>query len=296
MKPIIDAVRAGKLVCIVGPTASGKTELAVRVAEEVGGEIVSADSIQVYRRFDIGSGKPTEEEKRRAPHHLIDVRDPLDPMDAARFVTMADEAIDAIRSKNKVPIVCGGTFLWVKALTSGLASAPPADVSIRQAHRALVSREGRNALYARLSAVDPKAAARLHPNDVVRVSRALEVFELTGETITSVQEKHAFRTRRYDAALFAVAIDPEELRTRIEKRTDAWLEAGWIDHVRALVADGFSGARAMSSVGFKEIFEALPAAVDRDALRTKIVQHTRIFARRQRTWLNHEPVTWVGRR
>jgi tRNA dimethylallyltransferase len=290
MKEVADAARSGKLVCIVGPTATGKTELAVRVAEEVGGEIVSADSVQVYRRFELGTGKPSADERRRAPHHLVDIVEPMDPMDAARWVALADSAIANIRARGKIPIVCGGTFLWVKALVSGLAGAPPADETIRTAHRALVDKEGRPALHAKLAAVDPKSAARLHPNDLVRVSRALEVFELTGETMTDVQERHAFRSKRHDFELFAITMSSDDLRARIEKRVRAWLDAGWIEEVKALILAGFREARAMSSVGFKEIAEG---PLD-ETVAIKIVQHTRVFARRQRTWLNHEPVRWLS--
>jgi tRNA dimethylallyltransferase len=294
MTEILVAARTGKLVCVVGSTATGKTDLAIRVAEEVGGEIVSADSVQVYRRFELGTGKPSAEERKRAPHHLVDIVDPMDPMDAARWVELADAAIASIRARGKIPIVCGGTFLWVKALVQGLASAPPADASIRAAHRALAEKEGRPALHAKLAKVDPKSAARLHPNDIVRVSRALEVFELSGETMTAIQERHAFKTSRHDAAMFAITMTSEDLRKRIERRVEAWLAAGWVDEVRALVAAGFAGSRAMGAVGFREIAEALATgALDKEVLATKIVQHTRVFARRQRTWLNHEPVRFV---
>lgn len=293
---VAHAARSGKLVCIVGPTATGKTDLAVRVAEEVGGEIVSADSVQIYRRFEIGTGKPSAIERRRAPHHLIDAIEPLDPMDAARWVALADEAIAEVRARGRIPIVCGGTFLWVKALVSGLASAPPADEALRGAHRAVAEKEGRAALHAKLARVDPKSAARLHPNDLVRVSRALEVFELTGETMSEVQERHAFGAHRHEAELFAIAMSAEDARRRIEGRVNDWLAAGWIDHVRSLLAAGFAEARAMGSVGFHEIANAIGAGtpIDTPALAVKIVQHTRIFARRQRTWLNREPIHWLS--
>lgn len=288
--------RAGSaLVCVVGPTATGKTELAVRACEQVGGEVVSADSVQIYRRFELGTGKPTEAERRRAPHHLVGAADPLDPMDAARWVELADAAILDIRARDKVPIVVGGTFLWVRALVAGLAPMPPADPAIRAAHRALAEREGRPALHARLAAVDPTSAARLHPNDLVRVSRALEVFEQSGESLSALHARHAFRARRYDAALFALDVPAETLRVRIEARAALWLDAGWVEQVRARLAEGLGAARAMGSVGFREIARALGSGgpIDRAALIAEIVQHTRIFARRQRTWLAHEPVRWM---
>lgn len=294
---VVAAARASStLVCVVGPTGTGKTELAVRVCQEVGGEIVSADSVQVYRRFELGTGKPTEAERRRAPHHLVGVADPLDPMDAARWVELADAAIRDVRARGKVPIVCGGTFFWVKSLVSGLAPMPPADPAVREAHRALAARDGRPALHARLAKVDPASAARLHPNDLVRVSRALEVFERLGETLSALHARHALGERRYEAELFALEVPADALRARVEARARAWLEAGWIDEVRALVAAGYASARAMGSVGFAEISRALVSggSIDRDALLGEIVQHTHIFARRQRTWLAHQRVRWLG--
>jgi tRNA dimethylallyltransferase len=281
------------LLAVVGPTASGKTELAVRVAERLGGEIVSADSVQIYRHFDIGSGKPTPAERARAPHHLIDALDPLDRVDAARFASLAQGAIDDIRARGKRPILCGGTFLWVKALLYGLAEAPPASETIRARHRALADAEGRPALHARLAAVDPVIAARLHPNDLVRVSRALEVHELTGEPMSSWQARHGFATPRLRARLVGLEVDPEELTRRITARVHAWLEAGWADEVRALVGAGYGDSRAMGSVGYREVRASLASSPSREELAILIVRSTRIFARRQRTWLHHAAMTWL---
>src|SRR6185503_17437759 len=162
------------LTVVVGPTASGKTALAIRLAEERGGEIVSADSVQIYRRFAVGTGKPSASEQARAVHHLIDVLEPDQPIDAAGWATLATRTIDEVRARGKEPIVCGGTFLWVRALLFGLAEAPAGDPVVRARHREQAEREGRPALHAALSQVDPQSAARLAPNDFVRVSRALE--------------------------------------------------------------------------------------------------------------------------
>jgi tRNA dimethylallyltransferase len=281
------------VLAVVGPTASGKTELAVQVAEQIGGEIVSADSVQVYRRFDIGSGKPSLEEQARACHHLIDVLDPLDPMDAARFAARPRAALDDIRSRGKRPIVCGGTFLWVKALLFGLAEAPPASEAIRAAHRAVAEADGRPALHARLATIDPASAARLHPNDLIRVSRALEVHELTGEPMSAWQARHGFATERLRAHLVGIAVEPEELTRRITARVHGWLASGWVDEVRTLVAEGFGDARAMGSVGYREVRRCVDDPISYDELEILIVRSTRIFARRQRTWLHHASVTWL---
>jgi tRNA dimethylallyltransferase len=289
------AEKAPELTVVVGPTASGKTALAVALAERSGGEVVSADSVQIYRRFDVGAGKPSSEELGRARHHLIDAVDPLEPMDAARFAKLADDCIADIVSRSKTPIVCGGTFLWIRALLFGLSPAPPADPGVRERHRALAEAEGREALHARLKEVDALAATRLAPNDFVRVSRALEVMELTGTPLSSWHEQHGFRERRYSARLVGVKRTPEELTERIEKRTRAMLDAGWVDEVRALIDGGYRDARAMGSVGYRQIAQAVDrGSIDREALERDIVRATRIFARRQRTWIRDEPVEWIS--
>ncbi|HEX4337059.1 MAG TPA: tRNA (adenosine(37)-N6)-dimethylallyltransferase MiaA [Polyangiaceae bacterium] len=282
------------LLVLVGPTASGKSSLALRAAERLGGEIVSADSVQVYRRFDVGSGKPSLAERERVPHHLIDVVEPGDAMDAARWARLAEDAIVAIRSRGKVPIVCGGTYLWVRALLLGLVPAPPADDAIRARHAATAESEGRGALHAELARVDPESARKLAPNDFVRVSRALEVHELTGKPLSAWHEAHGFRERRHAARLVGVHWSKEALSARIVDRARQMLDTGFIDEVRALVADGHGESRAMSAVGYRQVKDALGrGAVDRDALLDEIVRATRVFARRQRTWLRNEPVTWL---
>jgi tRNA dimethylallyltransferase len=286
----------GALLAVVGPTASGKTALAVELAERLGGEIISADSVQIYRGFDVGSGKPSAEEVARAPHHLVSTLDPLDHVDAARWADMAAGAIDDVRARGRAPIVCGGTFLWVKALVFGLAEAPAASADVRERHRTMVDRQGRPALHEALRAVDPESAARLHPNDFVRVSRALEVFELTGRPLSAWQREHAFARVRRPAKLVALACDPDELTERIRARVRAWLAGGWIEEVEALLARGYGEARAMSSVGYAQVRAMLAGELPRDELEIAIVRATRVFARRQRTWLNHADVTWLRER
>lgn len=283
------------LLVIVGPTASGKTALALSVAEACGGEIVSADSVQVYRGFDVGASKPTLVERQRVPHHLIDVADPADTLDASAWATLADRAVTDIRARGRTPVICGGTFLWVKALLFGLAAAPPADPAVRERHRVLAEVEGRAAVHAALAKVDPVAAARLAPNDFIRVSRALEVYELTGTPQTEWHARHGFRQHRHAARLVGVQWTPDELSARIEVRTRAMLDGGLIDEVRRLVSEGHGEARAMQSVGYRQVAEALKAvSVDESALFGAIVRATRIFARRQRTWLRDQPVEWLA--
>lgn len=297
MDAIVDAAvvarAAGELLAIVGPTASGKTALAVRVAERVSGEIVSADSVQIYRGFDIGSGKPGADEMARAPHHLVGAVDPLEHVDASRWAAMATRAIDDVRSRGRVPIVCGGTFLWVKALLFGLAQAPAAHEPTRARHAEFAEREGRAALHQRLRAVDAESAARLHPNDFVRVSRALEVFELTGKPMSAWQREHAFAAAKHRAKLVAIACEPAAATERIRARAAAWLAGGWIEEVETLVARGYGDARAMGSVGYAQVRAMLSGELPRQQLLDAIVRATRVFARRQRTWLNHVEVQWL---
>jgi tRNA dimethylallyltransferase len=283
------------LVAVVGPTASGKSELALRLCERFGGELVSADSVQVYRRFDIGSAKPSLEERQRVPHHLVDALEPLEPLDAARFVQLARESITDILARGKRPIVCGGTFLWVRALLYGLAEAPAADAAIRARHREEAERHGRAHLHAQLLAVDPESHARLMPNDLVRVSRALEVHELTGRPLSALQAEHGFRTPLYDARFVGIRRERPELAERIERRVAAMFEQGWLDEVRSLLDDGYAEARALRSVGYRQVAEALRTGepIDRAQLAASVSQATRTFVRRQLTWLREEPVHWV---
>jgi tRNA dimethylallyltransferase len=283
------------LLAVVGPTASGKTALAVALAVRLGGEVVSADSVQIYRAFDVGSGKPTAEEVARAPHHLVSALDPLEPIDAAAWAARASRALEEVRARGKMPILCGGSFLWVKALLFGLAEAPAASVEVRARHRALAETEGRSTLHARLRAVDPESARRLHPHDVVRVSRALEVFELSGRPLSAWQREHGFARVRPPARLLAIAHEGPALTERIQMRVRGWLAQGWVEEVERLLAAGCGDARAMGSVGYAQVRAMLAGTLPRGELETAIVRATRVFARRQRTWLNHADVQWLGR-
>jgi tRNA dimethylallyltransferase len=284
---------ADPMVAVVGPTATGKTALAIALAERLGGEIVGADSVQIYTRFDVGSGKPTANEIARAPHHLVGQVDPLAHVDAAAWAERAEKVIADVRSRGRWPIVCGGTFLWVKALLFGLAEAPAASAEIRLRHQDIARSDGRPSLHERLRSVDPEAAARLHPNDFVRVSRALEVHELSGKPLSVWQREHGFKKARHPATLIAIAHDAEALTDRITARVRGWLDAGWIEEVEGLLEGGYGEARAMGSVGYAQVRAMLAGEIAREDLQTAIVRATRVFARRQRTWLNHADVAWV---
>jgi tRNA dimethylallyltransferase len=284
------------VLAVVGPSASGKSELAVRLCQRIDGELVSADSVQIYRRFDIGSAKPSAAERALVKHHLIDELDPLDAADAARFVRLAEERLRDILARGKRPVLCGGTFLWVRALHYGLAPAPPADPAIRARHREEAERLGRAALHARLAAIDPQSHARLAPNDLLRVSRALEVHELTGKSLSELQAEHGFRTPRVPLRLVGIAHGRAQLHERIQRRVRSMFEQGWLDEVRGLLRDGYGDARALRSVGYRQLAEALSsgAALDLPALSERVVQATRQFVRHQLTWLREEPVQWLA--
>jgi tRNA dimethylallyltransferase len=285
-----------ELTVVVGPTASGKTSLAVELSRRFGAEIVVADSVQLYRRFDIGSGKPTPAERAAVPHHLLDVADAKIPLDAAAFAEKATETIAGLHARGCPVVVCGGTFLWVRALLFGLAEGAPRDAAVRSRHQEIVTRDGVAALHEALAAVDAASATKLHPNDVLRVSRALEVFELTGRPLSAVQGEHGFREARHRFRLVGPARAREELDRRIEARVDEWLGSGWVDEVRGLLADGYGETRALASIGYKQLSEYVQSdgRLTLAETRLAIVRATRTLVRRQRTWLRDEPVQWLG--
>jgi tRNA dimethylallyltransferase len=283
------------LLVVVGPTATGKSALASQLAERLNGEIISADSVQVYRYFDIGAGKPTAEERARAQHHLIDIAEPEEPLEASVWAELARAAISEVRERGCVPIVCGGTFLWIRALLYGLAEAPPADEGIRRRHKEKAEKQGRESLHRDLALVDPKSAGRLHPNDLVRVSRALEVYELSGRTLSDIQEEHGFRKQLYRAHLLGVRWEKEAYEARLAGRVRAMIAAGFRDEVKSLLARGYGATRAMESVGYRQVKEAVESGEEPndDELALSVTRVTRIFARRQRTWLRDQPVEYV---
>ncbi|HEY2386678.1 MAG TPA: tRNA (adenosine(37)-N6)-dimethylallyltransferase MiaA [Candidatus Binatia bacterium] len=282
-----------RVLALVGPTASGKTEVALALAERLGAEIVGADSRQVYRYLDIGTAKPSAAERARVGHHMVDVAEPDEIFDAARFRRAALAAIDDIASRGRPVIVCGGTGLYLRALLRGLFPAPPRAPELRARLHALEEREP-GALHRRLARVDPDAAARLHPNDLLRVVRALEVEALTGRPISAWQGEHRFPGGELDALVLGCHRPADELAARIEARCDAMLAAGLLDEIAALWARGFGAELpSMQSVGYREMGAHLSAqraagAADLAAARGAFVRATRRLAKRQRTWFGAE--------
>lgn len=274
------------MLAIVGPTASGKSAVALAVAEACGAEIVSCDSMQVYRGLDIGTAKPTAAERTRVPHHLIDVAEPDEPFSAARYAALADRAIAEIAARGRPVIVVGGTGLYLRALRWGLVDAPPRDDALRaQLYAEEAARPG--ALHARLAAVDPEAAGRLAPRDLVRVVRALEVHALTGRPISAHHAAHAPR-ERHPMQVFVLDPPRDVLDRRIAARTDEMLAAGWVDETRRLAARYGRAVAPLGAVGYREILMFLEGALAEAELRPAIVRATRHYARRQRTWFRKE--------
>lgn len=294
-KSVVDELDLGdaEIAVVVGPTASGKSDLALELATAKNGEIIGADSVQVYRYFDVGSGKPSAEERAKVVHHLVDVVDPLDSIDAAGYAERARAAVADVKRRGRLPIVCGGSFLWVRALLYGLAQAPPGDPELRKRHRDIAEAEGRSAVHARLQEVDPESAARLNPNDLVRVSRALEVFESSGRPLSTWHGEHGFRDSHYRARLLGIRWSSDELLARIALRTERAVAGGWIDEVEELVRRGYRDTRPMGSVGYRQVLAYLEGKLGRAELAPEINRATKVFARRQRTWLRDRPVAWL---
>jgi tRNA dimethylallyltransferase len=276
-------------VAVLGPTASGKSALGLALAEHLGGEIVACDSQQVYLGMDIGTAKPTLEERRRVPHHGLDLCHPDEAFHAARWAVVARAAIKSIAGRGRVPIVVGGTGLYYRALTAGLFEAPPPDPTLRARHRELCERDGIEALRASLAAVDPEAAAGIAPRDFVRLSRALEVYQQTGVAITTLR-RQASPPR--DLLPRVLLLDPPlaESRARIAARVDAMIAAGFLDEVRALHAAGYGPTlRPLQALGYKQLGAVLAGEMSIADAAAETVRATFAYARRQRTWFKKEP-------
>jgi len=275
-------------VVLVGPTAVGKSALALTLARRVSGEIVSADSTQVYRGMDIGTAKPDAATRAAIPHHLLDLIEPTDAYSAARFRSDAIAAIDAIRARGRMPIVVGGTMLYVKALREGLSALPAADAALRASLEARAASIGWPAMHAALARVDPATATRLAPTDAQRIQRALEVHALTGQPLSALQgAREAQRGIGTSVVVALLTADRARLHAAIARRFDAMLAAGLVDEVRELRrrlplrAD----MPSMRSVGYRQVFDYLEGRIDRASLRERGVAATRQLARRQLTWL-----------
>ena len=291
------AVSSPKILVIVGPTASGKTRLAVELAQAHNGEVVSADSMQIYRGMDIGTAKPTAAEMAGIPHHMIDVADPWEDFSVARYVEMAAACVDDILARGKLPIVAGGTGLYVDSLLSGrtFAAFSP-DAPFRQALEEELSQRGGAAMLEKLAQVDPEAAARLHPNDHKRIIRALEVYQSTGKTISQHNRETQALPPRYDALTLALSFrDRADLWRRIDQRVDQMAAAGLEEEVRSLLASGLPRTcTSMQAIGYKEFVAAVEGEMSWEEAQELVKLRSRQYAKRQLTWFRrNEASNWI---
>lgn len=283
------------LLVICGPTASGKTALALELAERWPFEVISADSRQVYRSMDIGTAKPTPDELRRLRHHLVDVVDPEDDFSAADFVRLGHAAIAAVVARGKLPVLVGGTGLYIQALTEGLLDAPGADAELRRQLLAAEAAGGAGTLHRRLAAVDPVSAARLPPRNLVRIVRALEVYQLSGRPLSDLQAEHGFADQPYRLLVLGLTAAREELYRRIDRRSEQMFTAGLIEETRALLARGVAPeCKGLRTIGYREVVRLLSGDIDQATALALVQRETRRYAKRQLTWFAKTPeIIWV---
>jgi tRNA dimethylallyltransferase len=282
------------LVIINSPTATGKSKLAIDLALEINAEIISADSLQVYRYLDIGTAKPSKEDRSKVRHHLIDIVDPDEEYNAALFAEQARAAIKEIAGRGKRVIVAGGTGLYIRALLGGIISTPQVDENIRNYYRRLRDEKGKPYLFELLQKRDPDAAGQLNPNDSVRVIRALEVLEQSGESIIALRRKHLFADRPYQAYKIGLTVEREALKQRINERTDGMIAAGLRDEVKDVLQRDYSeDLKPLQSLGYKQMIDFLRGRCDWEKAVASIKRETWLYAKRQMTWFRTDSeINW----
>ena len=285
---------AHPLIAIVGPTASGKSALALRVARDTGGEIVSCDSQQVYRGLDVGTAKATRAERDEVRHHLLDVADPDRSFSAAEYARLARAALDEIRARDRLPIVAGGTGLYLRALLEGLFDGPSRDEETRRRLETLATRYGDARLHRLLACLDPASAQRIHPRDRVRIVRAIEVLKVTGRPLSEHHREKSDPLEGYRTLVVGLEPARSVLRGVVEERTRRMLEGGLLEEVRGLLDRGYSPElRPLQSIGYREAVAVLQGRMSPEEAETAIVTATMRFAKRQMTWFRHQAdVTW----
>jgi len=273
------------VIVICGPTASGKTSVAIELAAIFNGEIIGADSMQIYRYMDIGTAKPTLQEQARIPHYMIDIVDPDQHFDARLYAQMAQNQAVELAFRDIVPFVVGGTGLYIKAFVHGLFQAEPANHDIRKSLNAEAQSRGTDSLHQRLSQFDPETAAKIHSNDTYRIIRALEIYEITGKTISEYHREHRFQDAPFRVLKIGLKIDREQLYDRINHRVDVMIAAGFVDEVKALLDQGYApDLKSMQSIGYRHMVDFIRGDLPWDeALRT-LKRDTRRYAKRQLTW------------
>jgi tRNA dimethylallyltransferase len=292
---IVSGIPKPRLIILLGPTGVGKTAIALRIAEQCGGEIISADSMQVYRGMDIGTAKPTPEERRRVRHHLLDVADPDEPFHVSRYCDLARGVIARLRREGKPVIVAGGTGLYIRALLGGLINGPGADESLRQTMKEEVQQGGVSALYEKLRSRDAKAAERINPHDTVRIIRALEVLELTGRSISDYQREHRFREKPYETLKIGLTLPREQLQARIAIRADRMIADGFVDEVRRLLAGGYDRSlKPMQSLGYRHLVAHIDGEQNLETAIRLIKRDTSHYAKRQMTFFAADrEISWL---
>jgi tRNA dimethylallyltransferase len=286
-----------KIVVLCGPTGIGKTSAAINLAIRFKGEIIGADSMQIYRHMDIGTAKPTLAEQGQVPHHLIDVIDPDKDFDAERYVALTRPLVAGVTGRDRVPLVVGGTGFYIKALIYGLFEAAPVKPDVRQRLHKEVADKGSPVLHKRLVQCDPGAAARIHPNDTYRVLRALEVFESSGQTISAWQKPHAFKNKVYDTLQIGLNMPRQDLYARIDQRVDQMIAQGLLDEVQGLLQKGYApDLKAMQSLGYRHMIAYLQDQQTWDETVRTLKRDTRRYAKRQLTWFQADKdIAWIER-
>ena len=286
-----------RLLCLLGPTAVGKTEIAIQLAQYLDAEIISVDSRQIYRQMDIGTAKPTVEEQQAARHHIIDCVDISEPFSVADYQSLADTAIADIENRGKQVLLVGGAGLYFRAIVDGLFEGPGADTALRERLEQEVSQHGVDALHQRLRTCDPASAERIHPNNVVRVIRALEVYELTGTPMSEHQQQWHQENQRYPFTAFCLTMPRALLYQRIEQRVDVMLANGLVAEVESLLAAGYArDSIALRSFGYKELIAYLDGKCTYLEAVAQLKQNTRRFAKRQLTWFRKDTrIEWIDR-
>ena len=287
-----------RIICIAGPTASGKTALAVELAKELNGEVVSCDSMQVYRRMDIGTAKPTVDEMQGIPHHMLDVADPEEDFSVSRYCAMAEPIVADILRRGKTAIIAGGTGLYMDSLIRGNVFAPFPSTGVREELEAQADNLGMDAMLSRLQSVDPEAAARLHLSDRKRILRALEVYLETGETITAHNRRTQAIPPRFRPLWLGLDFENRaDLYERIDRRVGLMLETGLMEEIQGLLASGIPArATAMQAIGYKEFVDALEGRCTLEQAADQVRQSSRRYAKRQLTWFRrNSAMHWLTR-
>jgi len=284
-----------KIIVVCGPTGIGKTSTGIEIAGVFNGEIISADSMQVYRYMDIGTAKPTTDERARVRHHLIDIIDPVESFDAAQFAKSAHKVIIELHGRGITPFVVGGTGLYIKALVHGLFHAKPVDKKIRMRLKKEAVVRGTDFVYKRLSECDPDSAERIHPNDTYRIIRALEIYETTEKAISKYHREHKFTDSPFKVLKIGLQINREALYDRINRRVDAMVDAEFVDEVKGLLEKGYSAdLKSMQAIGYRHMIDFIEGRISWDEALLTLKRDTRRYAKRQLTWFRADPeIVWV---